>query len=94
MPRRGDITSRQRHARLSPTGKKTYSRVLDAIDLLVEHPDWSRAKAARRAHTTPRTIDRYASSAFEQVGRFHRLRANDRLFRSETMPMRVPPGDP
>jgi hypothetical protein len=94
VARHGDITSSRRYERLSSRGKATYSRVLDAIDLLVEYPGLSRARAARAAGTTPETIDRYASSAFEQVGRFRRLRPNDRLFRSETMPMLVPPGDP
>jgi len=91
---RRDITSRQRHERLSPREQAAYRRVLDAVDLLIEHPDWSRTHAAREAQTTTQTIDRYASSAFEQAGRLHRLRPNDRLFRSETMPMLVPPGDP
>jgi hypothetical protein len=94
MTRRRDITSRRRYERLSAREQATYSRVLDAVDVLAEHADWSRKRAAREAHTTPQSIDRYASSAFERVGRQYRLRTNDRLFRSETMPMLVPPGDP
>jgi hypothetical protein len=87
------ITSAARYARLSARGKTAYSRVLDAVDLMVDEPGLSREQAARQTGTTGATIERYASSAFERRGRRHRLRTNDRLFRSETMPMLVPPGD-
>jgi hypothetical protein len=87
------ITSAARYARLPAKGKATFSRVLDAIDLMVDDTTLTREQAARQAGTTGRTIDRYASSAFERQARRYRLRPNDRLFRSETMPMLVPPGD-
>jgi hypothetical protein len=87
------VTSAARYARLSVREKRAYSRVLDAVDLMVDEPGLSRERAARQAGTTGETIERYASSAFDRQGRRYRLRANDRLYRSETMPMLVPPGD-
>src|SRR5437870_1152274 len=88
-----DITSRPRYDALSVRGQDAYSRVLDVIDLMVEHPDWSRTHAARVAHTDTRTMDRYASSAFPYEGRRRPLGSNDWLYRSETMPAIVPAGD-
>jgi len=88
-----DITSRQRYEALGAKSQNAYSRVLDAVDLMVEHPDWSRTRALRAAHVDPRTADRYASRAFDREGRRVRLRSNDRLYRSEVMPALVPPGD-
>jgi len=88
-----NITSPQRYEALGPRGRSTHSRVLDVVDLMVEHPNWSRTRALRTAHVDPRTAERYASSAFEREGRRVLLRPNDRLYRSETMPMIVPPGD-
>lgn len=89
-----DLTSSARYEALSPRAQNAYSRVLDAIDLMAEHPEWSRTRAARLARVDPRTIDRYASSAFETHGRRRELRPNDWLYRSETMPVYVRRGDP
>jgi hypothetical protein len=88
-----DITSRQRYEALPARRQNTYSGVLDVVDLMAEHPEWSRRRAARTAHVDTRTIDRYASSAFRHEGRRVYLKPNDRLFRSEVMPAIVPPGD-
>jgi hypothetical protein len=93
MARGRDVTSVQRYEALQPRSQNAYSRVLDAVDLMAEHPDWSRTRAARVAHVDTRTIERYASGAFDREGRRVGLRPNDWLYRSETMPALVPAGD-
>jgi len=87
---RRDITSVQRYEALSPRSQNAYSRVLDVVDLMDERPGLSRTRAAHLAHVDTRTIEHYASGAFDREGRRVELKTNDRLYRSETMPAIVP----
>lgn len=69
---------------LEPKGARawnTYRRSLDAVAIGRKNPTISMSKAARRAGTTLKTVQRYAGQALETRGRHVYVRPTDRLAR-------------
>lgn len=77
---KGEIVSEKRWKGLKVSERETFGRVLHAL-AISRREGRSLSDAARRAGTTPATVERYAGSAVERRGRRVVVRRGDRLYR-------------